>query len=149
MTKTRIREIRFAATKCGQNYLESLESMIVECLNCITELQSRTRRGEPIEQPEELPLAAKVNPAKKARGTQAEILEYVADLDLTEDDAIWFFEKMTENEWKVGKHPVKDWRGRVRTWRAGKFFPSQKANGTGNSQHRAPARSVGPARCNL
>lgn len=145
MTKTRIREVR-AASKANSAHT----AIIAELLDCITELQSRTRRGEDISQAaEELPLAAKVNPAKKARGTQAEMEAFVEELGLPKDDGEYFFHKMEATEWKVGGKPIKDWRAQVRSWKAGKFFPSQKANGTGNGQHGAPARSVGPARCNL
>lgn len=142
VTKTRIREIR-AASKANSAHT----AIIAELLDCITELQSRTRRGEDLSQPsEELPLAAKVNPAKKARGTFEEILAYARELELSPMDAEWFWEKMQENDWKVGKDPVKDWKGRVRQWKLLSAFPSQKQS---NGQHGAPARSSGPARCNL
>lgn len=149
MTKTRIREIR-ATSKANSAHT----GIISELLACIEELQSRTRRGEDISQPEELQLAAKVNPAKKARGTRQEVFEYAKEIGLTPLDALWFWEKITEGEkegetdkpWKVGKSIVKDWKGRVRQWKLLCAFPSQKQNG---GQHGAPARSVGPAKCVL
>lgn len=159
MTKARIREIRQASAANSAH-----AAIIAELLTEVEQFQRRTRRGIDLaENPfdgctcstgpvgatqckmhnPELPLAAKANPAKKARGTREEIIAYATDLGLIERDALWFFEKMTENEWRVGKQPVKDWRGRMRTWKLGEFFPSQKTNG------QKPTAPQGPARCIL
>jgi hypothetical protein len=140
MTKARLRDIK-AASRANSAHQQAIN----ELLATVEELQARTRRGEDISQPpEELPLAAKVNTKKSARGTQEEILAYAAELNLTTNDAIWFFEKMDENEWKVGNQPVKSWKGRMRTWKAGFFFPSQKVYATDG-----PKPPTGPARCTL
>lgn len=142
MTKSALREIK-TALRGSRVTPQMVESLIAT----VEELQARTRRGESLSGPaEELPLAAKVNPAKKARGTQEEILTYAAELSLTANDATWFFEKMMENDWKVGKQPVKCWKGRMRTWKAGDFFPSQKQQQPRNGAPQAPR---GPAQCVL
>lgn len=142
MTKTRIRQIRETSRSNSAH-----QAIIAELLEVVESFNRRARRGEDLSAPaEELPLAAKVNPAKKARGTKEEILAYVKEQGLTENDGLWFWEKMMENDWKVGKQPVKCYKGRIRTWKLGSFFPSQKQN---NGHSANPGASTGPARCIL
>lgn len=120
--------------------------MLTECLDTIEDFNRRARRGEDLSTPpEELPLAAKVNEKKKARGEQIDIVDYCNEIGLSDDDAEWFWLKMNENDWTVGagkqKQQVKDWRARVRQWKLMNIFPSQK-----NGATAAPA---GPSRCIL
>lgn len=141
MTKHRIREIR-AASKANSAHTAIIAEMISE----IEAYQVRARRGEDLSKPAGELISATENPKKKARGTKEEIRVYAIELKLTATDAEWFFEKMTENDWKVSKQPVKDWKGRMRTWNLGQFFPSQKQQPQRNG---TPVRSTGPATCIL
>lgn len=155
MTKARIREIRaqakalYSKAPSPQAFTESnmltTAAMLTECLLDIEAFNRRARRGEDLSQPpEELPLAARTNPTKKARGTREEIGAYALEIGLTDDDAEWFWLKMVENDWKVGKQPVKDWKARMRQWSIMKIFPSQK-----NAPKTPPPAATGPARCTL
>jgi hypothetical protein len=141
MTKTRIREIR-AQLKAGGYSFDHAQRIVEECLATVIELQSRTRRGEdPSTSPEELPLAAAVNPAKKARGTQEEFEAYAQELKLPATDGEYFHAKMIATDWKISGRPVKDWRAALRQWKTGGYLPSQK-NGNGSAAPSGPARCV-------
>lgn len=140
MTKARIREIR-AASRANSAHQQAINELIAT----VEELQARTRRGEDLSQPpEELPLAAKVNPASKARANQSEMEAFAKELKLPTEDGEYFYHKMIATDWKVGGKPIKDWRAQMRSWNAGRFFPSQKQNGSAQ-----PQKPTGPARCTL
>lgn len=143
MTKTRIRQLRESSKGANWTYDKSL---ILECLSEIERLQRFTRRGEPANPPPAGKLIdVPTDPKKKARGTLAEIQVYAKEKGLTSNDAEWFWEKMEENEWKVAKQPVKDWKGRVRQWKLLNAFPSQnQRNAAGQPQRRS-----GPATMQL
>lgn len=129
MTKARLREIRAAAKKCGEGWMPSFEAMVVELINEVQYLQEFTRAGKIPELPHkanELPLAAKVNLKKRARGSLVEMEGFAAEIGLPKSDGEYFFHKMIAQDWKINGREIKDWRAAVRQWKAGKYLPSQK-----------------------
>lgn len=145
MTKARIREIR-AYQKVIRGPLQAgggiAAKIIEELLAEVEEFNRRARRGEDLStDAQELPLAAKVNPPKKAKGEQIDIVDYANEIGLSDDDAEWFWLKMNENDWKVGKQPVKDWKARMRQWKLMQIFPSQKNQPRPAAQHSGPVRT--------
>lgn len=124
--------------------------MVNELIAELESFQARARRGESLSTPsEELPLAAKVNPTKKARGTQAEMEGFAKEIGLEYTDGEYFFHKMESTEWKVGGKPVKDWRATIRAWKAAGYLPSQKQQQQQQARSAAPAPRQGPAQCVL
>jgi hypothetical protein len=65
----------------------------------------------------------------KARAESVEEVEsFFAEIDLTKQDAEWFWLKHEENGWTraQGKQKVKDWKLHARSWKSkGGIFPSQ------------------------
>jgi hypothetical protein len=66
-------------------------------------------------------------PKPKARGTIEEFRAFFSSISLPDSDAEYAFHKWQGNGWVNGKNPIRDWKATVRQWKAGKFFPSQKA----------------------
>lgn len=62
----------------------------------------------------------------KSRGTMAQVSSFCQSNGLSFRDAEWFFFKCEGCGWKNGGKPIVCWRSTVRSWKAGKFFPSQK-----------------------
>ncbi len=62
-----------------------------------------------------------------ARPSLPEVVEYVKSLGLHEQDGEYLFHHWEENGWKRGKEPIQNWKAAVQKWKAGQFFPSQKA----------------------
>ena len=62
------------------------------------------------------------------RPTEAAVIEFVRDeLGLEESDAVFLYANWQENGWRRSeKAPVRDWKACCRTWKAGRYFPSQK-----------------------
>lgn len=152
MTKARIREIRAQAKALSskapspQTFTESnmltTAAMLTECLLEIESFNRRARRGEDLStDPQELPLAAKVNPPSKARATQGEMEAYADSLGLPPDDGAYFFDRMETSGWKIGGKPIKDWQAGIRSWKRAGYLPSQK--------NQPKAAATGPARCTL
>lgn len=143
MTKARIRAIR-EASKANSAH----KAIIEELLDEVESFQARTRRGESLSEPkvEELPLAANVNPKKKARGTQSEMESFAIEIELPSSDGEYFFHKMQSTDWKVGGKPIKDWKATIRAWKAAGYLPSQKQQQTRNGAHQPQQR---PAQCRL
>jgi len=65
-------------------------------------------------------------PESKSRGSIEEITDFCAKSGLPESDAEYFFNKCEGNGWLNGKHPIKDWRATIRSWKAAGYMPSQK-----------------------
>ena len=74
-------------------------------------------------------------PKPKARGTIEEFRAFFSSISLPDSDAEYAFHKWQGNGWVNGKNPIKDWKATVRQWKAGKFFPSQKASPTKTYSH--------------
>lgn len=68
-----------------------------------------------------------LEPKPKARGTIEEFRAFFLSISLPDSDAEYAFHKWQGNGWINGKNPIRDWKATVRQWKAGKFFPSQKA----------------------
>jgi hypothetical protein len=69
----------------------------------------------------------------KARGSQADLIQYCSEIGLPASDGEWLFDKWEGNGWKNDGRTIKDWRGTVRTWkRSGSIFPSQKNGSNGH-----------------
>lgn len=64
----------------------------------------------------------------KARGTLDEVKAVCLLLHLTEQAAVYFFNKCEGNGWTNGGKPIKDWKATVRAWHAAGYFPEQKSN---------------------
>ena len=62
------------------------------------------------------------------RPTESAVIEFVRDeLGLEESDAVFLYANWQENGWRRSeKAPVRDWKACCRTWKAGRYFPSQK-----------------------
>jgi hypothetical protein len=78
---------------------------------------------------EKQPTSTPTAPSAKARPTsQEEVETFFAEIDLTKQDAEWFWLKHEENGWTraQGKQKVKDWKLHARSWKSkGGIFPSQ------------------------
>lgn len=62
-----------------------------------------------------------------------EVIKYCESINVPVSDAQWFFFKGEGNGWTNGGHPIKNWKGTIQSWKAGKYLPSLKAtNGNGN-----------------
>lgn len=143
MTKARIRAI-LHAVKLNSAHTAIIHELVAE----VESFQARTRRGESLSDPksEELPLAANVNPKKKARGSQSEMEAFAIEIELPASDGEYFFHKMQSTDWKVGGKPIKDWKATIRAWKAGGYLPSQKQQPRNGSSHHP---QQGPAQCRL
>lgn len=84
------------------------------------------------DQPALLPLPAKPDPKKKARGTLEEFQAFAKSIDLPPADGESMYWKFEASDWKNGRNSVKDWRATMRQWKAAGYHPSQNkrpANG--------------------
>lgn len=127
MTKARIRAIRRESNN---------HPLIEECLLEIERLQF----PEPVlddDPAPELPLAAKTNPAKKARGTKEEFEAFAKSIGLPASDGEAIFWKLVASDWKNGRQPVKDWKAMIRQWKASLWMPSQKGQKSNGSNGHA------------
>ena len=79
--------------------------------------------------------ASPQKPLKQRQGTYEEVKALCKTIGLTEDDATYFFENKEANDWTQGNKPLKDWRAAVRSWKAGKYFPSQKPQAANRFKH--------------
>lgn len=70
----------------------------------------------------------------KGRGTKQQIEKFFAELSLPRSDAEWFFFKCEGNGWTNGGKRILDWKATIRSWKAGRYLPSQKNNHSANSQ---------------
>lgn len=70
----------------------------------------------------------------RGQGTREDVFSFFCELKLPDFDAEWFFEKCVGNGWTNGGKPIKDWKATVRSWRAARYLPSQKQNGTAYSR---------------
>ena len=75
-------------------------------------------------------------PGKARAKTCDELKAYCLELGLPASDAIYLWEKWESTGWVNGGRPIKDWKGTIRTWKAGGYLPSQKRGG---NSHNAPA----------
>ena len=66
----------------------------------------------------------------KSKCTFAELQQYMCEeRGLKISDAEYAFNHWEANGWFTGKKRIRDWKACVRSWQAGKFFPSQKSQG--------------------
>ena len=80
----------------------------------------------------------------KARGTLLQVKEFCKEEELPESDAIWFFHKCEGNDWTNGGKPIKDWKATIRSWKAGRYLPSQKPQSQGRQSFtQSPEGRVG------
>ncbi len=63
---------------------------------------------------------------KKSRGTLEEIKAFAVEIGMPESDGECCFHKWEGNGWTNNKVPIKDWKATIRSWKAGKYLPSQK-----------------------
>lgn len=137
MTKARIRDIRAAAKKCGEGWMPSFEAMVVELINEVQYLQEFTRAGKIPELPHkanELPLAAKVNLKKRARGTLQELQSFAKEQNIPASDGEFLFHHFEGKGWK----DVLDWKAHFRKWKSANWLPSQKGNNGKPVRQEAP-----------
>lgn len=73
----------------------------------------------------------------KARGTMEEIKKFCSTSNMTDQDAIWFFNKCEGCGWTNGGRPIKDWQATIRSWSAAGYLPSQK-NGSNHQVETKP-----------
>lgn len=66
------------------------------------------------------------NSIKSRASNLMEIETFFLELELQKSDAEWFWFKCEANGWTNGGEKIKDWKSTVRSWKAGKFIPSQK-----------------------
>lgn len=72
--------------------------------------------------------------------TQAEVFEYCESRGNSVDAAKWHA-YYTSNGWRVGKNPMKDWRGAVRTWeQEGQHKPPQAIQKSNEEWQQAGAK---------
>ena len=62
-----------------------------------------------------------------ARGTLAELVEFVVSLGLPASDGEHLFHRWEGNGWTNSKQPIRSWRATARSWKAHGYMPSQKA----------------------
>jgi len=62
-----------------------------------------------------------------------QLSQFVTEKNLTPSDADWLWHKWQGNGWTNGNKPIKCWKSTIRSWKAGGFFPSQKALKTSES----------------
>lgn len=76
----------------------------------------------------------------KAKATQEEVAEFIAEVGLPSTDAEWFFHKCEGCGWTNGGKPMKDWKATIRSWKAANYMPSQKPS-MGRNGHEAKPES--------
>lgn len=82
---------------------------------------------------------------KPATATKEEVKAFFLELQLSDADAEWFFEKNVGSGWTNNGKPIRDWKATVRSWRAAKYLPSQKANqnnGNGSKPIQPPTNNL-------
>lgn len=65
------------------------------------------------------------------------VINFTAEIGLPESDARWFFHKCQGNGWTNGGREIKDWKQTIRSWQAGGYMPSQKANSAQNGRRQS------------
>ena len=72
-----------------------------------------------------------LEPTKQGLCTEEEVRTFSTSIGLTDADAQYIYLNWEENEWMntKTKKPIKCWKRTIRKWKAGGFFPSQKADG--------------------
>lgn len=70
----------------------------------------------------------KAKKAEKAHPTEAEVVAYMAELGMPENDGVYLHANWEAGGWTRNGKPIKDWKACARTWKAGGFLPSQKAS---------------------
>lgn len=94
----------------------------------INTLQEKEKEKEKETEEEETP---------KSRGTIDEFRGYSVQIGLPASDGEFLHAHLSENGWKRGKEPIKDWKASMRKWKQGKWLPSQK-NPQANQQPKQP-----------
>ena len=64
---------------------------------------------------------------KKKPENFEQLAQFVTEKNLASSDAEWLWHKWQGNGWTNGNKPILCWKSTIRSWKAGKFFPSQKA----------------------
>ena len=70
-----------------------------------------------------------LSPKARARD-EAEVVDFVKSLGLTESDGSYIWHSWEANGWKRGSEKIKCWQSAARAWHKGQFFPSQKSGGS-------------------
>lgn len=80
----------------------------------------------------------KKKPERFVPPTDVETLNYFAERNWPEQEAIKFFNYYSANGWKVGRNPMKSWTHAAAGWvsRAGEY--NTKHNGANNGQRKGP-----------
>lgn len=76
----------------------------------------------------------------KARAPFETVSEFALSQGLTHNDAEYIFQGWESKGWKN----IKDWRATIRSWKAGGFFPSQKAQVLARRHPPPPHQSPAP-----
>jgi hypothetical protein len=64
---------------------------------------------------------------KKTRATLPEVVSFMSEIELKTADAEYIFHSWESNGWTRNGKPVKDWKAQIRSWKAAKYFPTQKS----------------------
>ena len=62
----------------------------------------------------------------KAQGTIDEAVAYCVSLGLPTSDGEYFFNQCVSMNWTTNGEPIRDWRAKIRAWKAANYMPSQK-----------------------
>jgi len=73
----------------------------------------------------------------KKKASYEGVRAFCLEIQLTEDDADWVFNKWQGNGWKNDGKPIADWKATVRSWKRICLFPSQR-DGNGKVRVASP-----------
>jgi len=73
-----------------------------------------------------------------------EVRIFAGTIGVGQSDADWFFDKGEGNGWTNAGRPIRDWKATLRSWKAGKYLPSQKqVNFAGKPNKKTPSELEG------
>lgn len=86
--------------------------------------QAERSEAQPLPQLRAAPLPLK-EPRRDRAASESELREFCKSIGV-EADAKYLWLKWEENGWTRGGKKIKDWRMTIRSWKEGRFLPSQK-----------------------
>jgi hypothetical protein len=107
----------------------------------VTQQKRVSNRDNEDEYENENEVVVKTVEAKKKASYEG-VRAYCLEVQLSEDDAHWLFDKWQGNGWKNDGKPIADWKATIRSWKRICLFPSQR---DGNGKVRAaspPGKSI-------
>jgi len=79
----------------------------------------------------------------KNKANYEDVRAFCVQIELSEQDAEWLFDKWEGSGWKNNGRSILDWKATARSWKKISIFPSQRdANGRPRKPESPPGKSI-------